>query len=394
LSTAHQQSTIIEQRRLQNTNPRKQFIEDFIYQFEDICNNPNNYILFVLDANANVNEDTNGIKRLFTKCNMIDIYTHKHDDYEEFGTQERGSKRIDYMFGSRNILQYITNVGYPPFNEAFDSDHRAIFADISHTIMPIPTIEKRIRLVGTNSTNIEGDRYVRHLYNSLIKDNVFERVRILFEQSIQENPDIDLIMGELNELDELITIIMLKSEASTCSLKDRVYWSPEIHRSNLIVQYWNIFNKSMRQKINCIKRLDTTGHNCIKDNNDNVHTALKQSINNHDKLVKNHKQLRLNHLQTKVDYNHGRGQATEKLSVEKLLRRERKRQDHAFIRHTIKSNKSTGIHSIEIPVPGDEVRWETITDPEQIEKELLNYSFWTSKLNNFWPRTTFINFWL
>jgi hypothetical protein len=187
LSTAHQQATIIEQRRLQNTNPRKQFIEDFIYQFEEICNNPNNYILFVLDANANVNEDANGIKKLITKWHMIDIYTHKHDDYEEFGTQERGSKRIDYMFGSRNILQYITNVGYPPFNEAFDSDHRSIFADISHTIMenPIPIIEKRIRLVGTNSTNKEGDRYVRHLYKSLLKDKVFERVRILFEQSIQ-----------------------------------------------------------------------------------------------------------------------------------------------------------------------------------------------------------------
>jgi hypothetical protein len=77
----------------------------------------------------------------------------------------------------------------------------------------------------------------------------------LYNLSKQSDANFDSIMITLNEIDGIITTLILKAETNTCSMKDRVYWSPEIHQSNLIIQYWNIFNKSIRQQINCIKRL-------------------------------------------------------------------------------------------------------------------------------------------
>jgi hypothetical protein len=174
LSTAHQQAILIKKRQLHNTTPRKQFVEDFIHQFDEICNNPNNFIIFSLDANANINDDPNGLGKIVNRCNLIDLYTYKHEDYVKFGTQQRGSKQIDYILGSQNILKYISRVGYPAFNDCFDSDHRGIFVDISMDILetPIPIIEKRIRPVVTNSTNTEGERYIRHLFHNL-KNKIF-----------------------------------------------------------------------------------------------------------------------------------------------------------------------------------------------------------------------------
>jgi hypothetical protein len=61
LSTAHQHIAMLAARNITNSNPRKQFVLDFCNQFRDICNNNNNYILFALDANSVIIEDTKGM---------------------------------------------------------------------------------------------------------------------------------------------------------------------------------------------------------------------------------------------------------------------------------------------------------------------------------------------
>jgi hypothetical protein len=59
--------------------------------------------------------------------------------------------------------------GYVQFNEGFDSDHQAIFCDISHNIITDTTMirKKQKRIIGSNSTNKEGEGYIRHLYRTL-----------------------------------------------------------------------------------------------------------------------------------------------------------------------------------------------------------------------------------
>jgi hypothetical protein len=226
MSTAHQQVVKIQQRKLENTTPRKQFIIDFINQFQEICNDPDEFVLLALDANSNMLDDTNGIQLLARECGMVDLCESIHPGIGEFPTQVRGSKRIDYMIGTRNLLPFIMKIGYIPFNEIFDTDHRPMFVDISQTILEDPSKipEPKIRLVGSNSTNKESERYIRHLYNKLLKLNVFQQAEELYQLSqseVEEDQQIN-IMQKLNELDDIITTAMLVAEKSTCSLKNRV----------------------------------------------------------------------------------------------------------------------------------------------------------------------------
>jgi hypothetical protein len=42
----------------------------------------------------------------------------------------RGSSRIDYIFGSRNVRKHCKRSGILPFGIGYSSDHRVIFAEI------------------------------------------------------------------------------------------------------------------------------------------------------------------------------------------------------------------------------------------------------------------------
>jgi hypothetical protein len=144
------------------------------------------------------------------------------------------------------------------FNDAIDSDHRAVFADVSNTILEdtIKSENKRVRLVGTNSTNEEGERYVWHLHTYLTKIDIFNKVSNLYQSSIDNSITKDEIMRQLNNYDNLLTIAMLKYEKATCSMKDTAYWSPELEQSNLLIQFWNILHKSICQQVDASRRLE------------------------------------------------------------------------------------------------------------------------------------------
>jgi hypothetical protein len=62
------------------------------------------------------------------------------------------------ILGSSNIIPYINKIGYMPYNEGFDSDHRTMFCDLSKDILNVKDnkVEQKFRMVGTNSTNQEG----------------------------------------------------------------------------------------------------------------------------------------------------------------------------------------------------------------------------------------------
>jgi hypothetical protein len=123
------------------------------------------------------------------RCNLTNVYQHVHEYYTQFPTHTNGSKTIDFMLGSANLLKYITSVGYAKFHKCFDSDHCGIFCDISQKLYKdnkhILTIPK-IRLVGSNCTNFEGKRYITGLYNHLVSNNIIVKSEKLIE-SIQKN---------------------------------------------------------------------------------------------------------------------------------------------------------------------------------------------------------------
>jgi hypothetical protein len=79
----------------------------------------------------------------------------------------------------------------------------------------------------------------------------------LYTLACSEDGDKSNIMEELDNCDSIIKTAMLKYEKNTRSEKDRAYWSPELEQSNWFVQFWNILYKSICQKVDASKRLET-----------------------------------------------------------------------------------------------------------------------------------------
>jgi hypothetical protein len=200
LSTYSQQYFMMKSKGFDNPNPREQFITDIIDQFKEECKSIKNFFLFNIDANEATGETLTGINKFILDCGLVDIYQYKHEDYEEFSTHINGSKRIDFMLCTPNLLDYISKVGYVRYHEGFDSDHRTMFCDISKNIMNISDKIHcdKFRLVGTNSTNAEGETYIRYLYKHLKNNNIFGKIQNLYDNIDTSQDHAEDIMLQIN----------------------------------------------------------------------------------------------------------------------------------------------------------------------------------------------------
>jgi hypothetical protein len=121
LSTYNQQYVALQVKGIINTDPRQQIIDDLIIKIKSLLRNNNDYIILGIDANANIHADKRGLQKLCEACNLIDMYTTLHDEEDDaFPTHINGSKRIDYILCSPNILQHVEKVGYITFHNALD----------------------------------------------------------------------------------------------------------------------------------------------------------------------------------------------------------------------------------------------------------------------------------
>jgi exonuclease III len=142
MSTYSQQYFMLLQQGINQPDPRKQFITDMTNLLTFLTENKDNYVILGIDANEAVTGNNSEICEMITKCNLVDIYARKHQDATEFATHIKGSKRIDFIFCTENIVPFIDRVGYVPFHRALDTDHRACFCDISPSILS--PVSKRI----------------------------------------------------------------------------------------------------------------------------------------------------------------------------------------------------------------------------------------------------------
>jgi hypothetical protein len=187
MSTNAQQKILLQLRGIMEEKPRRQFIIDFINQFKEQCEDENVYTILMIDKKENVEyPERGGICELIQLCGLVDVYQHFHEDETEFPTHKNGSRVIDYIFGSTNILQYINRTGYVQFNECFESDHRAVFCDLSKLLFedntPNDNVERK-RLVGTNCTNKEGTNYINQIYKHFKKITYFLRRNYCMKKS-------------------------------------------------------------------------------------------------------------------------------------------------------------------------------------------------------------------
>jgi endonuclease/exonuclease/phosphatase family metal-dependent hydrolase len=80
--------------------------------------------------NKELGSSVRGITKVVANCNLVDVYTAKHDLEDEVPTYSRDTKQLDYILMTPTVASHITRRRADPFNHQFFSDHRGIYVDL------------------------------------------------------------------------------------------------------------------------------------------------------------------------------------------------------------------------------------------------------------------------
>lgn len=369
-------------------NPRHQFIIDFLEHCKTWKIQPEDHIILQLDGNEPMNKEERGIKQLMRHLNLVDVFLEKDHNPKEFRSHINGSKRIDYVLCTRHTLQFINAIGYAPFYEHFDSDHRMIYYDVNTTIFEselATLISPPTRLIGTNSKPDKAADYINHLDVYFRQHKIYEQFQQLYDEATEvpsASHNTNQMQERLDQIDKLVTHLMLKCETLHCTRKRQIMWSPEIMHSYLMINYWRLEQKEKRlkidlsrQKSSIINKLPQTLRDAINGNQLSATAALKKEKENQVELMKHHWDLRKEYLQSikkkldpyDKDYNKEEASKLKSLQV-----REKMKRNFQVLRATFHPAKGSGISKIDIPNPNQSGTYIRVSDPRKVEELLID----------------------
>lgn len=101
-----QQWTILRDQGIEHPNPRRQFIKDLDKLLKSLTSQ-NHSIVLAGDFNESIGDDPNALDAIIIKYNLMDAVNHLHGSHE-IPTYSRGTKRLDYIFLSHDLLPAIS----------------------------------------------------------------------------------------------------------------------------------------------------------------------------------------------------------------------------------------------------------------------------------------------
>ena len=126
-----QQWLILQQKNRINLHPRDATINDLIIEIKR-KQKDDHEIIVTIDGNESFVNTKGGIAKLCKACQLYDPLTCRHELPNNISTYIRGTKQIDYIFVSVNILKSLIQCGMKAFNELTTTDHRGFHLDLSY----------------------------------------------------------------------------------------------------------------------------------------------------------------------------------------------------------------------------------------------------------------------
>ena len=104
--TVHQQQVASLRLSDRTITPRKAFIVDLTIYLRSIKTS-NSEVVIMGDLNEVVGLSESGFNKITNEFDLVDVMAHFHSITHEVATYSRGSKRIDYIFCSSNLIPAI-----------------------------------------------------------------------------------------------------------------------------------------------------------------------------------------------------------------------------------------------------------------------------------------------
>ena len=137
-------------------------------------------MLVLMDANSSIND--RHLSSFLQNTSLQDLF---HHDSLDIPTRWPGTKRIDFMFGTRRIAESVKSIGYLPWNCPLVSDHLGLYLDIKETkifgkniLDPAQLSNRRLRSTAPQRRA----RYLTHLMKCVTSNNLHQRLVTLHEK--------------------------------------------------------------------------------------------------------------------------------------------------------------------------------------------------------------------
>ena len=121
--TAVAQQLSLLRRHGKDCSPRKSFFDDLDHQIEE-WRDQGYEIILSGDLNEELGADIYGFVQISAKWDLVEIIQHYHGIAVEPPTYARGTKRLNYVFCTPNLLASVTRSGILPYSEVIESTHK------------------------------------------------------------------------------------------------------------------------------------------------------------------------------------------------------------------------------------------------------------------------------
>jgi hypothetical protein len=291
-----------------NPNPRKRFIKDLIMEIKKWQQTGADIILGG-DFNERMGDTQDGLAHLITQCGLVDFHAINHGTTEEPNTYSRGSKRVDYVFGSPRVVPFIDLCGIDPFHLIIYSDHRGLFLDVDFQglLGGIPASIPPPKLRGVSSKTNDPTLYVMAIQKHLFANNVYNKSASIFVAMHSSDGSVtDTLVRAINKIDDSITRAMLLAELK-CRRKPHAPWSDKLEAASSTARIWKTLISGLQTNTNLETILHILGTTLqwelIPDTADMPTTvrALKTATTSLQRCCKEAKELRPTFLDEQIE---------------------------------------------------------------------------------------------
>jgi hypothetical protein len=245
---------------------------------------------------------------LIASCGLRDPLALQHNSHPFPASHIWGSKRIDFILVTSNLVPAVTSSGSFPFHSLFHSDHWAYFMDFDSSILfsdpaydIAPPGYRRLQLADPRLKN----QYRDILYKQLEYHKVHEKVEALQSLSDAAQWTEAQTQEYQKTIDRIITDSMLYAEQNTGrKVSTRYEWSPELKKEVRPFRYWQLRFRQARRLVVSLPRLDSLQQQAGLSQEevaltvvDQILLWLQQAANTLHDYQKRHGQLRATYLE-------------------------------------------------------------------------------------------------
>eukprot|EP00978_Attheya_sp_CCMP212_P000099 scaffold186_cov32-Attheya_sp.AAC.2 len=295
-------------------------------------------------------------------------------------TYNRGSKTIDYILGTEDIIRAVRRGGMLKFKDGIDSDHRGLWIDICILQAFRGDIHEihRTQARKVNTKQRKRCQKYRAKYSELAKDNnILEEV-----QAFQPDDPTQLTQteeDELNRLNQAVSDSLILSEKSLPTIPT-YWWSETLHIRHQLVKYWTLKLSATRIASNVQDTLtkleiELADTDLIQgDPERSISGQIRKAYKLRREARNNSFKLRQDFLEKLAEEEATRNDNSTKEKILRSMRRsEAQRRMYKILNQYLKPDDRAGITQIDIPVesPDGNEKFKRITIKEEMNEALL-----------------------